>query len=120
MTWVLFGWILYMYTRTWALALLLLLSLGKTRKYFVFRGNNLNKIYDLSTKQLFSKLPGYKNRFWQLLITNRRLPCQRNAAAQRVGRSVWGTAAEPAGPAAEPEESAQPGNVALSREWASN
>ena len=55
------------------------------------------------------------------------IPCQRKAAAQRVGRSVWGAAAEPAGaaaepagPAAEPEESAEPGSGALSREWPSN
>jgi hypothetical protein len=54
-------------------------------------------------------------------------PCQRKAAAQRVGRSVWGAAAEPAGPAAEPAgpaaepgESAEPGSGALGREWASN
>ena len=56
-----------------------------------------------------------------------RPPCQRKAAAQRVGRSVWGAAAEPAGPAAEPAgpaaepgENAEPGSGALSREWASN
>jgi hypothetical protein len=48
------------------------------------------------------------------------VPCQRKAAAQRVGRRAWGAAAEPAGPAAEPGESAEPGNGALSREWASN
>ena len=54
-------------------------------------------------------------------------PCQRKAAAQRVGRSVWGAAAEPAGaaaepagPAAEPGGSAEPGSGALSREWAWN